>query len=215
MRGRHRAAARARRPAGDRLPRRCEGRYTPAGAGARAGRPGPAVLQRKRSGRSRTGGGGVAARGMMPIMGRKTAGKTTLLVALAAELVRRKFRVMTIKHGTPPADTDQRGKDSWRHWHEGHAERVLMEGPGQRVLWERTEQESDPIALARRYLGGADIVLVEGFKAAPLPKIEVYRLAAGADPPFDPAVPAPGGRVARVTGHTKERADFSGFRFSG
>src|SRR5437763_2840910 len=84
---------------------------------------------------------------MMSIIGRKNAGKTTLLVALAAELVRRKFRVMTIKHGTHPADTDQRGKDSWRHWHEGRAERVLMEGPGQRVLWERTEQESLPGAL--------------------------------------------------------------------
>src|SRR5207247_938004 len=106
MRGRHRAAARTRRPAGDRLPRRCEGRYTIARAGARAGRPGPAVLQRKRSGRSRTGGGGVAATRMMSIIGRKNAGKTTLLVALAAELVRRKFRVMTIKHGTHPADTD-------------------------------------------------------------------------------------------------------------
>src|SRR5213592_2422793 len=87
---------------------------------------------------------------MMSIIGRKNAGKTTLLVALAAELARRKFRVMTIKHGTHPADTDQRGKDSWRHWHEGKAERVLLEGPGQRVLWERTERESDPIALARR-----------------------------------------------------------------
>src|SRR5207245_29257 len=176
MRSRHRGAARARRPAGDGLPRRCEGRYTTARTGARAGRPGPAVLQRKRSGRSRTGGGGVAATRMMSIIGRKNAGKTTLLVALAAELVRRKFRVMTIKHGTHPADTDQRGKDSWRHWHEGHAERVLMEGPGQRVLWERTEHESDPVALTRRYLAGAEIVLDERFKRAPLPKIEVYRL---------------------------------------
>src|SRR6266516_277609 len=136
---------------------------------------------------------------MISIIGRKNAGKTTLLVALAAELVRRKFRVMSIKHGTHPADTDQRGKDSWRHWHEGHAERVLMEGPGQRVLWERTEQESDPIALARRYLGGADIVLVEGFKAAPL---------------FDPAVNDPGDWVAMVTDQTKYRADFPVFRFS-
>src|SRR5207237_3867952 len=90
------------------------------------------------------GGGGVAATRMMSVIGRKNAGKTTLLVALAAELARRKFRVMTIKHGTHPADTDQRGKDSWRHWHEGHAERVLMEGPGQRVLWEKTEADSDP-----------------------------------------------------------------------
>src|SRR3989442_9887532 len=90
-----------------------------------------------------------------------------------------------------------------------------MEGPGQRVLWERTEQESDPIALARRYLGGADIVLVEGFKAAPLPKIEVYRLAAGPDPLFDPAGPDPGDWVAMVTGPTKYRAAFPVFRFSG
>ena len=156
----------------------------------------------------------MAATRMMSIIGRKNAGKTTLLVALAAELARRKFRVMTIKHGTHAADTDQRGKDSWRHWHEGHAERVLMEGPGQRVLWERTEQESDPIALTRRYLGGADIVLVEGFKAAPLPKIEVYRLAAGPDPLFDPAIHDPGDWVAMVTDHTKYRADFPVFRFS-
>src|SRR5207302_246821 len=83
-------------------------------------------------------------------------GRTRRRVAPAAEPGRRKFRRRTVKQGTHPADRDQRGKDSWRHWHEGHAERVLMEGPGQRVLWERTEQESDPIALARRYLGGAD-----------------------------------------------------------
>src|SRR3989442_3781331 len=88
-----------------------------------------------------------------------------------------------------------------------------MEGPGQRVLWERTEQESAAIALARRYLGGADIVLVEGFKAAPLPKIEVYRLAAGPDPLFDPAVHDPGDWVAMVTEPTKYRADFPGVRF--
>src|SRR2546425_7271322 len=37
---------------------------------------------------------------------------------------------------------------------------VLMEAPGERVLFERTAQEADPIALARRYLDGAEIVLV-------------------------------------------------------
>ena len=157
----------------------------------------------------------MAATRMMSIIGRKNAGKTTLLVALAAELVRRKFRVMTIKHGSHPADTDQRGKDSWRHWHEGRAERVLMEGPGQRVLWEKTERESDPVALARRYLQGADIVLVEGFKATPLPKIEVYRLAAGPNPIFDPAVHDAADWVAMVTDHPAYRSDdFPVFRFS-
>lgn len=156
----------------------------------------------------------MAATRMISIIGRKDAGKTTLLVALAAELTRHKFKLMTIKHGTHPADTDQRGKDSWRHWHEGKAERVLMEGPGQRVLWERTQKESDPITLARRYLQGADIVLVEGFKSAPLPKIEVYRLAAGPDPIFDPTKHDPSEWVAMVTDNPKYRAEFPVFRFS-
>jgi molybdopterin-guanine dinucleotide biosynthesis protein B len=151
---------------------------------------------------------------MISIIGRKNAGKTTLLVALSAELARRNFRVMTIKHGTHAADTDQRGKDTWRHWHEGKAERVLMEGPGQRVLWERTPRESDPGTLARQYLDGAEIVLVEGFKSAPLPKIEVYRLAAGPEPLFDPAVHDAADWVAMVTDHAGYRATFPVFRFS-
>jgi len=151
---------------------------------------------------------------MISIIGLKNAGKTTFLVALAAELGRRKFRVMTIKHGTHAADTDQRGKDTWRHWHEGRAERVLMEGPGQRVLFERTPQESDPVALARRYLTGADIVLVEGFKQAPLPKIEVYRRVAGPKPIFDPEKHDPGDWVAMVTDDADLRAPFPVFRFS-
>src|SRR5689334_19571542 len=113
----------------------------------------------------------MAATRMISIIGLKNAGKTSFLVALASELVRRKSRVMTIKHGSHPADMDQRGKDTWRHWHEGKAERVVMESPGQRVVFERTIEESDPITLARRYLREADIVLVEGFKRAPLPKI--------------------------------------------
>ena len=151
---------------------------------------------------------------MISIIGLKNAGKTTFLVALAAELVRRKFRVMTLKHGSHPADMDQKGKDTWRHWHEGKAERVLMEAPGQRVLFERTTEESDPITLARRFLSGADIVLVEGFKRAPLPKIEVYRREAGPKPVFDPAVHDPADWVAMVTDDASLRAPFPVFRFT-
>ena len=156
----------------------------------------------------------MAATRMISIIGLKDAGKTTFLVALASELVRRKFRVMTLKHGSHPADLDQQGKDTWRHWHEGKAERVLLEAPGQRVLFERTQEESDPITLARRYLSGADIVLVEGFKRAPLPKIEVYRRVAGPKPVFDPAVHDPADWVAMVTDDANLRAPFPVFRFS-
>src|SRR2546421_10441607 len=188
-----RATARSRRSAGHLLPRRREGRYPLPRPGARVRQPERAVLQRQYSGGSGTGGGAVAATRMISIIGLKNAGKTTFLVALASELVHRKFRVMTIKHGSHPADMDQKGKDTWRHWHEGKAERVLMESPGQRVLFERTAKEADPIALARRYLDGAEIVLVEGFKRARLPKIEGYRLAAGPEPIFDAKLHQPGG----------------------
>ncbi|HET7790762.1 MAG TPA: molybdopterin-guanine dinucleotide biosynthesis protein B [Gemmatimonadales bacterium] len=156
----------------------------------------------------------MAATRMISIIGKKNAGKTTLVVALCAELARRKFRVMTLKHGTHAADLDQKGKDTWRHWHEGKAERVLLEAPGQRVLFERTEKDGDPVALARKYLDGADIVVVEGFTEHPIPKIEVYRTACGDDPLFDPARHDPGDWVAMVTDNPKYRAPFPVFRFS-
>jgi molybdopterin-guanine dinucleotide biosynthesis protein B len=150
---------------------------------------------------------------MISIIGKKDAGKTTLVVALATEL-RRKLRVMTLKHGTHAVDMDQRGKDTWRHWHEGKAERVLLEAPGERVLFERTDHEGDPIALARRYLDGADIILVEGFSAHPLPKIEVFRKVCGDAPIYDPAREDADQWVAMITDNAAFRASFPVFRFS-
>ena len=113
------------------------------------------------------------------VVGRKNAGKTTLAVALAAEYVRRGRRVMTIKHSDHPADVDRAGTDSWRHFNEGSAERTLLAAPGLRVLFERAADEYDPVALARRYLEGADIVVAEGYKHARVPKVEVYRPTVG------------------------------------
>jgi molybdopterin-guanine dinucleotide biosynthesis protein MobB len=131
----------------------------------------------------------VASTRILSIIGRKNAGKTTLTVALASELARRGQRVMTIKHSHHPADVDRPGSDSWRHFHEGRAERVLIAAPDLRVLFERTPDEYDPVALARRYLGDADIVLAEGYKRAPIPKIEVFRPSVATPPIFDAASP--------------------------
>ncbi|HEY6222481.1 MAG TPA: molybdopterin-guanine dinucleotide biosynthesis protein B [Gemmatimonadales bacterium] len=155
----------------------------------------------------------MAATRIISIIGKKDAGKTTLVVALATEM-RRKLRVMTLKHGTHAADMDQQGKDTWRHWNEGKAERVLLEAPGERVLFERTDREGDPIALAKRYLDGADIVLAEGFSAYPLPKIEVYRMACGDKPIYDPSRDNADQWVAVITDNSAFRAPFPVFRFS-
>jgi molybdopterin-guanine dinucleotide biosynthesis protein B len=127
----------------------------------------------------------VASTRILSIIGKKGAGKTTLTVALASELARRGRRVMTMKHGHHPADVDRPGSDSWRHFQEGRAERTLLSTPAERVLFDRTPDEYDPLALARRYLGDADIVLAEGYKHAPLPKIEVFRPAVARPPIYD------------------------------
>ena len=131
----------------------------------------------------------MASTRILSIIGRKNAGKTTLTVALAGELARRGRRVMTIKHGHHPADVDRAGSDSWRHFHEGRAERVLIASPDLRVLFERSPDEYDPVGLARRYMDDADIVLVEGYKRAPIPKVEVFRPSVSDTPIYDPASP--------------------------
>jgi molybdopterin-guanine dinucleotide biosynthesis protein B len=141
----------------------------------------------------------VAPTRIISIIGRKNAGKTTLTVALSAELVRRGHRVATIKHAHHPADLDRPGTDSWRLFHEGRGERVLLATPDLRVLFERAPDKYDPIALARRYLAEEEFVLVEGYKRAPLPKIEVFRRSAAEQPLFDPGAPNAKEWVAIVT----------------
>jgi molybdopterin-guanine dinucleotide biosynthesis protein MobB len=141
----------------------------------------------------------VASTRLISVIGRKNAGKTTLVVALASELQRRGRRVMTIKHGHHPAEADRSGSDTWRHFHEGRAERVLIVSPDLRVLFERSPEEYDPIGLAKRYMQGADIVLAEGFKRASLPKIEVYRREVDTRPLYDPTSPNAAEWIAIVT----------------
>ena len=141
----------------------------------------------------------MASTRILSIIGRKKAGKTTLTVALASELARRGRRVMTIKHGHHPAEVDRPGTDSWRHFQEGRAERVLLVTPGERVLFDRAGDEYDPVALARRYLGEADVVLAEGYKRAPIPKIEVFRPSVSATPIYEAGSPAAPQWAAIVT----------------
>ncbi|MGE5231214.1 MAG: molybdopterin-guanine dinucleotide biosynthesis protein B [Deltaproteobacteria bacterium] len=144
---------------------------------------------------------------IITVIGRKDAGKTTLTVALASEFARRGRRIMTIKHGHHPADVDRPGSDTFRHFREAKAERTLIAGPDIRVLFERTPDDYDPVGLARRYMGGADLVLCEGYKRASLPKIEVWRKAVGGRPLYDPAAPNAAEWVALMTDDREIGAD--------
>ena len=111
----------------------------------------------------------------MAIIGRKHSGKTTLVVRLAAELHRRGHRVMTIKHGAHTFNIDPSTTDTYRHYHEGHAERVAMSAPDKFALVMRWSDEMGPEEIASRHMADADIVICEGFKRSALPKIEIHR----------------------------------------
>jgi molybdopterin-guanine dinucleotide biosynthesis protein MobB len=139
---------------------------------------------------------------IVSIVGRKNSGKTTLVVALAAELKRRGRRVATLKHGHHEFEMDEPGRDTWRHFHEGGAEAVMMVASGRVALVMRWDGEPDPEELVRRFYGGRgyDVVLVEGYKHGPFPRIEVFRRALHARPLHDPADAGQAGRcIAMVT----------------
>lgn len=132
---------------------------------------------------------------MVAVVGRKHSGKTTLVVRLCAALVARGHRVMSLKHGSHTFNLDPATTDTYRHYHEGHVERVAMASPDKFALVMRWDAELGPEAIAERFLSDAALVVCEGFKASALPKIEVFRRAAHPTPLYDPA--ADGAAAAR------------------
>jgi molybdopterin-guanine dinucleotide biosynthesis protein MobB len=151
---------------------------------------------------------------IISVIGHKNAGKTTLVSALAHEFKRQKRRVATIKHSSHPVDADRDGTDSWRHFHEGNADATLVASPELRVVFERRKDTEGPEALARRYFADMDIVLVEGFKREPLPKIEVFRKEVAKAPLYDPALPNAADWIAIVTDDHKYHAPLRVLHFT-
>jgi molybdopterin-guanine dinucleotide biosynthesis adapter protein len=135
---------------------------------------------------------------MVAVIGKKHSGKTTLTVRLCAELHRRGHRVMTIKHGSHTFNIDPSTTDTYRHYHEGRAERVAMSAPDKFALIVRWGAEEGPESIAARHMSDADIVVCEGFKRSRLPKIEIFRQAAHDAPLYDPTAPTAGDYVAIV-----------------
>ena len=107
------------------------------------------------------------------------SGKTTLLAQLLPVLIGRGYRVSTIKHAHHAFDVDTPGKDSWVHRQAGASEVLVASAARFALLAEHrggVEPEL-PELLAR--LAPVDLVLVEGFKRDPHPKIEISRSATG------------------------------------
>ena len=105
------------------------------------------------------------------------SGKTTLLAHVIPRLVARGLTVSTVKHAHHAFDIDQPGKDSHTHRMAGATE-VLVGSANRWALVHELRGDAEPsLAELLKKLSPADLVVVEGYKRAPHPKLEVYRAA--------------------------------------
>jgi molybdopterin-guanine dinucleotide biosynthesis protein B len=107
------------------------------------------------------------------------SGKTTLIEQLIPRLVKRGLRVSLIKHAHHSFDVDHPGKDSYRHRHAGASE-VMVTSSRRWVLMHELRGAHEPSFEEQvKRISPCDLLLVEGFKHAPIPKLEVWRAVTG------------------------------------
>jgi molybdopterin-guanine dinucleotide biosynthesis adapter protein len=112
---------------------------------------------------------------VLGIAGYSGSGKTTLIEKLIPVFVSDGLRVSLIKHAHHDFDVDQPGKDSWRHRQAGSTE-VLVSSSRRWALMHELRGEAEPSLQDQlKRLSPCDLVIVEGFKGEPVPKLEVHR----------------------------------------
>jgi molybdopterin-guanine dinucleotide biosynthesis adapter protein len=118
---------------------------------------------------------------MLGVAGWSNAGKTTLIEKLTRHFTSQGLRVATIKHTHHKFEIDKPDSDTTRHRAAGAAETAIVSG-SRFALIEEIETRGEPALedIARR-LKPADLILVEGYKSAAIPKIEVRRAAVAAE----------------------------------
>ena len=107
------------------------------------------------------------------------SGKTTLIEKLMPLFAKRGLRVSLIKHAHHTFDVDHPGKDSYRHRHAGAME-VLVTSSRRWVLMHELRGAREPSFEEQiRRFSPCDLLIVEGYKFAPIPKLEVWRAETG------------------------------------
>jgi len=136
------------------------------------------------------------------------AGKTTLIAKLIPGILARGLKVSTLKHAHHAFDVDRPGKDSYEHRMAGATE-VLVASAKRFALMHELRDEPEPLLVGLlAKLAPVDLVIVEGWKREPHPKLEVFRASVGKPliHPDDPHVvaiasdvPLPQASVPRVS----------------
>lgn len=111
------------------------------------------------------------------IAGWKKSGKTTLTVRLVAEFTRRGLEVATVKHAHDEFQIDDGETDSARHRRAGAGQVAIVSGKRWAIVTELDGAPEPNFEEVIASLGPADLIIVEGYKSAPIPKIEARRTA--------------------------------------
>ncbi len=107
--------------------------------------------------------------------GFSNSGKTTLLCKVVSALTEQGLRIATIKHDGHQFSIDHEGKDTWKHRQAG-AEFVAIISDDKTAMIDYRRQEKEKQLLdVLQYIKDVDLILIEGYKMWPIPKIFVIR----------------------------------------
>lgn len=109
------------------------------------------------------------------IAGWKKSGKTTLAVRLIEEFTRRGLKVSSVKHAHHEFQVDTGPTDSARHRLAGAGEVAIVGGKRWAIVHELQNEPEPDLEEVLAWLAPADLVIVEGYKSAEIPKIEARR----------------------------------------
>ena len=107
------------------------------------------------------------------------SGKTTLIEHLIPLFTQRGVTVSLVKHAHHTFNVDQPGKDSYRHRAAGCTEVLVTSSRRWALIHELRGAAEPPLSEHVKRMSPCDLLLVEGFKREPIPKLEVFRAQVG------------------------------------
>jgi molybdopterin-guanine dinucleotide biosynthesis protein B len=117
------------------------------------------------------------------IIGHAGCGKTTLIVDLIKEMVKRDIKVGSLKHSSHAHELDKPGKDSFKHRQAGAVPASMLTQSMAAIYLPATDKLT-PERLLEKYYFNVDIVLIEGWISGPYDKIEIWQKHVSREPLF-------------------------------
>ena len=109
------------------------------------------------------------------VVGWKNNGKTTLVERLISQLTSMGYKVSSVKHAHHSVDIDEPGRDSYRHRAAGAKQTLLATQHRWALMREHREQDTPKLEQLLPLFEPCDLVIVEGYKGAVHPKLEIVR----------------------------------------